>query len=153
MTAWYLLFVAQTFLVRFGRSRLHQRLGITGAYLAACVVVTGIHATLQMPRHHVSADFPISAHLEQLPFLGIVAGNLVTLVFFAGLVGAALVLRRRPLWHSRLMFWAFVLSVGPAFGGGGTRPLGPLVAPLFGLFPPCSSSTRPSPSWRSRLTT
>src|SRR6267143_2000358 len=41
MTSWVVLFVAQVWLVSARRTRLHQRLGILGAILAALVVVVG----------------------------------------------------------------------------------------------------------------
>src|SRR3954470_15833926 len=42
MTAWVLLFVAQVWLVAARRTRLHQRLGVLGALLAALVVLVGV---------------------------------------------------------------------------------------------------------------
>src|ERR1051325_139430 len=41
MTAWVLLFVAQVWLVAARRTRLHQRLGVLGAVLAALVILVG----------------------------------------------------------------------------------------------------------------
>jgi hypothetical protein len=46
MTAWVVLFVAQISLVATRRTRIHQRLGILGALLAALVVVVGILTAL-----------------------------------------------------------------------------------------------------------
>lgn len=40
-TAWLLLFLAQTTLVATGRTRIHRRLGIAGAVIAAALVITG----------------------------------------------------------------------------------------------------------------
>lgn len=131
MTSWYLLFLVQASLVAANRVDLHRRLGVVGVVLAASVVVTGAYVTLHMPQYHISLGMPVSVHREQLPFFGIVIGNLIRLAFFAGIVTAAILLRRRPQWHGRLMFWSFVFTVQPAFGGQGTRPLGPLVAPLI----------------------
>jgi hypothetical protein len=44
----------------------------------------------------------------------IVIGNVFQLVAFGGLVTAAIMLRARPQTHRRLMFWAFVLTLGQA---------------------------------------
>ena len=54
MTAWMLLFLAQTVLVATLRSDLHRKLGIAGAVLAAIVVVVGVHATLSMPGYYAA---------------------------------------------------------------------------------------------------
>jgi hypothetical protein len=59
--------------------------------------------------------------------------NLSALPWLAGLFTAAVLLRARREWHGRLMYWTFVLNVGPAFGGGGTRLLEPLIEPYVGV--------------------
>src|ERR1044071_2667214 len=46
MTAWVALFIVQVTLVARRRTKLHQRLGILGAILAALVVVVGILTAL-----------------------------------------------------------------------------------------------------------
>src|SRR5262249_36052132 len=40
-TSWILLFLAQTLLVASGRTDLHRRLGVVGAFLAAAVLAVG----------------------------------------------------------------------------------------------------------------
>ncbi len=141
MTAWYLLFLGQSVLVVSGRTGMHRQLGVAGLFLAAGVVVSGAFVSLGMPAHFLApggpAEFsvPLEVHQQVMPFLGIVIGNLVMLAVFSGMVAAAVLLRRRSAWHGRLMSWAFLLTLGPVFGGGGFRPLGPLLAPIFGLFP------------------
>ena len=42
MTSWVVLFVTQVTLVATGRTRTHQRLGVSGAVLAALIVVVGV---------------------------------------------------------------------------------------------------------------
>jgi hypothetical protein len=130
MTAWYALFATQAFLVASGRVSLHRRIGVAGAVLAAAVVATGAYASLRMPGHFAALGAPP----EVVYGLGggIMIGNLLRLVLFAGLFIAAVWLRRRSQWHGRLMFWSFLLTLDPAFGGGGTRPLGPLIGALAG---------------------
>ena len=64
-------------------------------------------------------------------------GSLSSLIPFVLLVGVAILKRGKPQIHKRLMFWAFVWMLGPAFTN--TRPLGrvldPLVAPYLPFFP------------------
>lgn len=128
MTAWYALLVVQTFLVASDRKALHRRIGVAGVVLAAAVVVTGVYASLLMPSHIAARGAP-----PEVVFgvgAAVVLGNLIRLALFAGMFSAAVALRRRSDWHGRLMFWSFVLTLDPALGGGGTRPLGPLLDSL-----------------------
>jgi len=130
MTAWYALFCVQAFLVASNRRALHRRVGVAGAVLAAAVVVTGAYASLRMPGRIAALGAPP----EVLLGVGgaIVIGNLLRLACFSGLFVAAVTLRRNREWHGRLMFWSFLLTLDPALGGGGTRPLGPLIDSLVG---------------------
>jgi hypothetical protein len=134
MTAWYLLFALQAFLIASHRTRLHRRMGVAGAVLAVAVVVTGAYASLGMPGRIAALGAP--ADVQLAVGLGITIGNLVRLISFAGLVATALALRRRPQWHGRLMLWSFLLTLDPAFGGGGSRPLGPMVESFIGAWFP-----------------
>ena len=54
------------------------------------------------------------SQLDEMHIEFIVIGNLFQLVAFAALVTAAIMLRARPQTHRRLMFWAFVLTLGQA---------------------------------------
>src|SRR6266566_7875846 len=42
MTSWVVLFVTQVTLVATGRTRTHQRLGVSGAVLAVLIVIVGV---------------------------------------------------------------------------------------------------------------
>lgn len=136
MTAWYLVFLAQAMLVSSRRTAVHRRLGVAGVVLAAAVVVTGAMVHLRLiPRMHAlgqiasPGDFAFATEF--------VLQGLASLVPFVVLVTWAVLGRRRPEVHKRLMFWAMVWAIGPAFTP--TRPLGqfldPLVAPALTFFP------------------
>lgn len=129
MTAWELLFVTQTILVARRRIDLHRRLGRVGAVLAVAVVAAGVNVTLRMPSFYAgqpALPFPIEP---------MVIGNLVGFATFGGLVAAAIVQRRTPAAHARLMYWACIVTVGPALTPG--RTLGMTIAPYFPTtFPP-----------------
>ena len=105
-TAWIVLFVAQTILVARHRVRFHRRLGTAGAALAGVMVVLGLAAALVFARNAYAAG-----DTSVLGFLVIPFGD--TFVF-ASLVAAALVYRRRPETHKRLMLLATISLLGAA---------------------------------------
>jgi len=133
MSAWYVFFVMQTFLVASNRTALHRRMGIVGAGLAVAVVLTGAYVSLRLPGRVAALGAPPDVQISAGLILTI--GGLVRLVVFSSLIAAALALRRRSAWHGRLMFWSFLLTLDPAFGGNGTRPLGPFVESYLGVGP------------------
>jgi hypothetical protein len=110
MTAWILLFLAQTLLVANGRSDLHRKLGVIGAFLALIVVALGLYTiSNSILRRHPDANPNLFALL-------FVAFDGLSLLLFGGLVIAALRVRRRPQVHRRLMLMALVSLLPPAFG-------------------------------------
>ena len=101
-TTWFVLLVAQVWLVSRGRFAAHRRLGWVGACVAAVMLPVGIHAVLLSARRDVlRTDLPFSP----LPFLTVPVFDLLV---FAVLVAAAITLRRRPAWHKRLMLVASI---------------------------------------------
>lgn len=129
MTSWVALFVAQVWLVAAHRTKLHQRLGVWGAVLAALVVLVGVITAISAAARGSSPGPP------PLQFLVIPLGDLLV---FAILVGTALYFRRRMDLHKRLMLLAAVSLLPPAIA---RIPLqfiatgGPLV--FFGLADLC----------------
>lgn len=130
MTAWQLLFLAQTILVAAGRTDLHRRLGIAGAGLAIAVIVVGIDATLRQPGRLAASGFVLPFPVEML-----VIGNLFGFAVFGGLVATAIVRRRDSGSHRRLIYWACLMTMGPALTP--SRSLGRAILPYFPTtFPP-----------------
>jgi len=108
MTAWVALFVTQVALVRSGRIALHRQLGMAGAGLGALVVIVGFFTAVAAAKYGAAStrpNFPPRAHLV-VPFF-----DLVMMVI---LFGAAIVLRRRPADHKRLMLLTAVNFLPPA---------------------------------------
>lgn len=106
MTAWFLLFLAQTQLVAAGRVMDHRKMGVAGAVLAVLVVVVGIALGIASAKGGANpAGVPPKVFLV-LPF-----GEMLA---FAGLVTAAILLRRRPEYHKRLMLLATLAMLAPA---------------------------------------
>jgi hypothetical protein len=96
MTAWFGLFILQVRLAATRRMPLHRRLGMYGAVLAVLVVIVG---TVTAVAAAAAGRSPPGAP-PPLVFLAVPIGDMV---FFAVAVSAALILRRRPEYHKRLM--------------------------------------------------
>ena len=123
-TAWVVLFVVQTALVASHRVRVHRRLGVAGAVLAAVMVCLGVAAALDAVSRGASPP-----GVDPRVFLVVPLGNMAT---FGGFVAAALVLRRKKQAHKRLMVLAYLgLLVAAVARIPGVLPLGPPV--LFAL--------------------
>ena len=105
MTAWVTLFVAQIALVAKRRVRVHQRLGILGACLAALVVIVGVLTAL---------NAGVRGATPGPPALQFMIVPLVDMLIFAVLIGLALYYRRKPQVHKRLMLLAGINLLTPA---------------------------------------
>jgi hypothetical protein len=98
-TGWMLLLVTQTLLIASGNARLHRRLGVAGAVLAAVMVVLGIYIAVSRTADGTMLD-------RGVPPLSFMAVPVVGMLVFGGLVAAALLLRRQAASHKRLMMLA-----------------------------------------------
>ena len=136
MTAWYFLLLAQTGFAAAGRINLHRRFGMAGMALAVGVVITAVIVHLQLvPRRQAQGYISSPEDLHRIA--GFALDGISSLIPFVILIVLAVLLRRRPAVHKRLMFWAFVWTLAPAFSDA--RPLGQfldtLVVPLLPYFP------------------
>ncbi|HKS08716.1 MAG TPA: hypothetical protein VJS13_04165 [Pyrinomonadaceae bacterium] len=112
MTAWVVLFIVQVTLVAKRKTKLHQRLGVLGAGLAALVFVVGILTGLYAAARFINNPSLLSpADPPPLPFLIIPLGDMV---IFAILIGTALYYRKRLDIHKRLMLLAAINLLTPA---------------------------------------
>src|SRR5437870_4903328 len=106
MTSWVVLFVTQVTLVATGRTRTHQRLGVSGAVLAVLIVIVGVLTGIAGAARGSTPGPPA------LQFLAVPVFDMLV---FAILVGTALYMRRRRLdIHKRLMLLAAVNLLPPA---------------------------------------
>jgi hypothetical protein len=125
MTLWFVLLVVQTSLVAAHRTDLHRRLGIFGAVLAVAVVALGLTVTLRFPAHFrvsngiLSTGLPPASPSVALSFLW---GDIEALSLFSIMVGTALMTRRWPETHKRLMLLASIAVITPAVGRITTFP-------------------------------
>lgn len=106
-TAWMLLFIVQTRLIAANNVRAHMRLGAAGVGLAALVFAVGLATVIVS----ASATRPRGMGMASYQFVFVPFFIIVT---FAGLVMAAVLLRRRPQIHKRLMTLAMITVLPPA---------------------------------------
>lgn len=105
---WTFFYVLQTGLAASGSLALHRRLGWVGAGWAALLVVVGCTTVVAMVRQ------------GRVPFmftpLRFLLMDTLSVLTFAGLVAAAIVMRRRTEWHRRLIYCGMALLTGPGWG-------------------------------------
>ncbi|WP_010546213.1 hypothetical protein [Sphingomonas elodea] len=114
---WVALYLTQNLLVGRGSVALHRRLGWAAVLWVPLMVVLGTVMTVLSAQHGAPFFFDVREFLFSNP---------AQLLLFAGLVAAALVLRRKTAWHRRLMFCGMAILTGPGFGR--LLPM-PLLAP------------------------
>lgn len=105
-SGWMVLLVLQARLVATGRVPLHRRLGLAGVALAVLMVGVGTVTALQAVGRGVSPP-----GLDARRFLVV---PLFALLVFGVLFAAAVVARRRPQAHKRLMLLATIGLLPPA---------------------------------------
>jgi hypothetical protein len=81
-------------LVATGRTRIHRKLGVAGAVVAALVVIVGTTTALVAAKNGATPGPP------PLVFLAIPLGDMVV---FLALISAAILYRKRADFHKRLM--------------------------------------------------
>jgi hypothetical protein len=116
LSAWYLLFIAQTTLVAAHRVDLHRRLGVIGVGIAVAVVATSVVTLVRAVPRGTTLGLPAEA------IMGVVVADTAALVVFALFVAGGVYLRRNAAAHKRLMFLAANTIIGPAFSE--VRPVG-----------------------------
>lgn len=105
---WVALYVTQSLLATRGSLALHRRLGWLAAGWIPALVIMGVALTIHSLRETGAPFF-----FDQNEFL---FGNVLSILAFAGLAIAALVMRRRTDWHRRLLFCGMAILTGPGFG-------------------------------------
>src|SRR5690349_12337457 len=98
--SWLGLFTLQSALVRSHRVRLHKQLGLFGVGLGTAVFVIGVATSLVMTGFHARTVVP---NPNPPSFLIIPLNDMCA---FAGTFGAAVLFRRQPEYHRRLMLMA-----------------------------------------------
>jgi hypothetical protein len=147
---WVMLYLAQNVFVGTGYRHIHKRLGWLAVAWVPAMLVMGTWVTVALIRAGHAPFF-----FQPLYFLVM---DPLTLVTFAGLTAAAIVLRKRTQWHRRLMFCGMAILLGPGFGRLLPMPLfiphagwGVFVAiilfPLAGMIRDLRATSRVHPAW------
>jgi uncharacterized membrane protein YozB (DUF420 family) len=127
LTFWFILTAVQASLIRARRVRWHRRVGYAAASWAVLVVAMGLIADAQMAsRINSPQDSDII----------VVWGNLFSLILFSAFVTLALVFRKTPESHKRLILLASITIIGPAtarFSAWPIFPGGMAARPLYGI--------------------
>lgn len=122
LTCWFALSWVQALLISAGRIANHRRFGV----LVACFAVAVLGAAMMASLGSVSRlryDLNASASVIGIGITGItvaqfmagvVWANLVSATSFALFVAGAVLFRRSPLIHKRLMIFASISILGPA---------------------------------------
>ena len=98
-STWIVFFIAQSGLVRIRKVSIHRTLGWFGAALAAVMVVLGCTVTVLMTRF----DATVLHQKDVDSFIGI---GFWDMAFFGTCIALAILWRRKPDYHRRLVFLA-----------------------------------------------
>lgn len=147
---WVTIYLLQNVFAATGRMTLHRRLGWVAAAWIIPMLVLGFAVTIAIVRRGGVPFF-----FRPLQFL---VFDPVTLLTFAGLTTAAILMRGQTDWHRRLHFCAMSILLGPGFGRLLPMPLlAPwaweailavcLIFPLVGMWSDKRRSGRVHPAW------
>ena len=104
---WLVLFLTQSLLAAGGRLRAHRAVGQAGIYYGVLLVLTGTWTAVSRSAHHMRT----SGSGEGLLFVA-----LLDMAIFAPFFAAAIVYRRQPQVHKRLMVVAATMLLIAAVG-------------------------------------
>ncbi len=147
---WVAIYLSQNILATTGRLALHRRLGWLAAVWVIPMLVLGCAVTVALVRR---GQVPFFFKPQQFLIL-----DPLTLLTFAGLTTAAIILRHRTDWHRRLHFCAMAMLLGPGFGRLLPMPLlapwaweatvvACLLFPFAGMIADLRRSGRVHPAW------
>lgn len=123
LSIWFVVAALQPWLIRNRRFRAHRRLGVSAVALAVAVIAISVWTVAQR-------DAPT---IVENPSRG--AGNLASLFMFAACLTFALMLRKRPNAHKRLMLLASIPLAAPALDRIGRIPaVGTTLEPFLSWF-------------------
>ena len=107
-SAWIVLFIAQSALVRMRKVTVHRALGWFGAALAATMVVSGFVVSVVMVRF----DMIVLHRKNVASFLSVLWCDMI---IFGACMALAIYFRKRPEYHRRLVFMASCQLMQAAF--------------------------------------
>ena len=148
--AWVGITLTQTWLAASGNLPLHRKLGVSAIGWVILLMILGPLVTLANVQTGRTPFFFQPQHF--------LIANPLTLIGFAGLFSAAILLRHRKEWHTRLQVGAFVMLMGPGFGRLLPMPFLPpyafeiaglvaLIFPIVGIVRDWRVHGRPHQAW------
>jgi hypothetical protein len=122
MTSWFALTFVQALLISAGKIANHRRFGWVLACFALAVIIAALTASFgSISRRHENLNAPagvIGNGIQGMTVAqfhsGVVWGNNFNVLSFALFVGLAVIYRRRPQIHKRLMLLAAISVLEPA---------------------------------------
>lgn len=105
---WVAFFFTQARFVHMKKLRLHKRMGWVGGGLAIGVVLSTLVIATLASRRTAAAGELVQANSELFVIM-------IEMAMFSALIASALLLRKRPETHKRLMLLALIGSLGPAW--------------------------------------
>jgi hypothetical protein len=109
MAAWMVLFLVQPLLILSGNRKAHMRLGVLASFFAAAVVLLGFKLGIESARVKPEGIVQFGMHPKQ--FMAI---PLMSILFFAGFISAAIACRRRPPLHRAFMLTGTLFAISAA---------------------------------------
>ena len=109
MAVWMVLFLVQPLLILSGNRNAHKRLGILASCFAAAVVVLGLKLAVESAR--VKPEGMVQFGMNPRQFMAI---PMMSILFFAGFVSAAIAYRRRPARHRAFMLTGTLFAISAA---------------------------------------
>jgi hypothetical protein len=110
MFSWIVLFLVQSIFILNGNRRLHMRVGVGGAVLAAFMVPLGSFTAILSTRHHPEM---YQAFGGARFFLATMLGEMLS---FGVLVAVAVIYRRRSEIHRPMMLLASLMIISGSLG-------------------------------------
>ena len=105
---WVVLFVVQSLFIQNNKFRRHRLLGFSGILIAVGVAVTIVPVGLYQVEKELAEGLGPTA-------VSSIVGNVTSAVMFIAIVTAAMLKRREPAVHKRLMLLATLLLLWPAW--------------------------------------
>lgn len=114
MLGWLVFYLTQTILAATGRLASHRRHGLLAVVLTTVIVVSGIFTSLEAARRGADLGGDLVRWSGGRSFVAAMILPFGDILVIGGFVTAALLYRRRPEVHKRLMYFAIVGGFLPA---------------------------------------
>jgi len=126
LVGWFLLLIFQSWLIRSVQFRTHRKVGVFAALYGYLLAPGALLATFNVVSRYASKGISLDTNMSEVnPALGegmsfldvaseVVWTNIMAICTFVTLLTAAILLRKDPVFHKRLILLATVSIMGPA---------------------------------------